>query len=500
MANPLVINQRFGPNWAFYNADCVSAFRGLPDNSLDFQVESLPFLALYIYSDSIADLGNTESEEQFYEGYRFALAEKYRTLKPGHRMAIHCKDTMRYMSSHGYAGLYDFPGHIIRLAREVGFLFERWITIWKDPVIEMQRTKTYGLLHKSFCERAEVTRQGCADYVLVFRKPEYEGQEEQQVKLPAVNERVIERCVQQWTNEGEDIDTPLKRDIRNRHDKRVGQVQYSFWSGYRYSQELVEQILKYTTPGRLTTIHCTAQMMTTVIERFESVDGWKFHSRVVLTDGSYLVTFRNWQGEFQNNVVKHHLRPPDVDYQKFEIVSHFQVVKNGEVEVIEEHKETWREPIIRGDEVHPDYVGTNPPIGWRDQNYYSILTWQRYASPVWFDLEGLPSTHPDCWMDIQQTNVLNAKGVKDDEAERHICPLQLDLIRRLILEYTKPGEIVADPYGGIGSTGYEAVKLGRKVIMSELKPEYWRTGCKNLMNANVESNQVELGYELERAA
>jgi len=488
---PLVINQRFGPNWAFYNADCVFAFRGLPDESVDFQVESLPFLSLYIYSDSIADLGNTESEEQFYEGYQFALAEKYRTLKPGRRMAIHCKDTMRYMSSHGYAGLYDFPGHIVRLCREVGFLFERWITIWKDPVIEMQRTKTYGLLHKSFCERAEVTRQGCTDYVLVFRKPAYQGDMEMVYGLLFPNERVIERCVQQWTNEGEIIQTPLKRDIRGRKHSAREELKYSFWSveNERRLDDIIYITQEKTIPGRLTTIHCTTQMMTTVVERFESVDGWKFHSRCALTDGSYLVTFRNWQGEFQNNVVKHRLQPPDVDYQKFEIVSHFQVIKNGEMEVIEEHKETWRESIIRGDEVHPDYVGTNPPIGWRDQNYYSILVWQRYASPVWFDLEGLPATHHDCWMDIVQTNVLNAKGVKEDEASKHICPLQLDLIRGLILEYTQPREIVADPYGGIGSTGYEAVKLGRRVIMSELKPEYWRTGCKNLINANIATLQ-----------
>jgi len=482
-----IINQRFGNNWASYNGDCVYVMRNLPDNSIDFIPYSPPFINLYIYTDSVADLGNTDSELQFMDGYKFHLEEMYRVLKSGKYMAIHCKDTMRYMSSHSYAGLFDFPGHIIRLCQEVGFTLARWVTIWKDPVIEMQRTKTYGLLHKSFRERAEVTRQGCADYILILGKDIGVPQQE----LPSINTQVIERCVQQWTNEGEYIHTPLSYGIRNRDEVMLlsRPVQYSFWSLPEYTTPFIHQVQSSTTPGRETTVHCTAQMMIDIVQRFENVLGWKFHSRCSLTDGSYLVTFRNWTGEFENNVVHHHIQPPDVDYQKFEIVERFTKQVDGELEVIEEHTETWREPILRGNEVHPDYVGTNPPIGWRDQGYYSILTWQRYASPVWFDLEGLPSNHPNCWMDIAQTNVLNAKGVKEDQASKHICPLQLDLIERLILEYTGIGEIVYSPYGGVGSEPYEAIKLGRKAIASELKPEYWRTQVNNLIEAEIATTQ-----------
>lgn len=487
----MIINQKFGNNWASYNGDCVYVMREISSNSIDMEIESLPFLSLYIYSDSIADLGNTGSEEEFYEGYRFALEEKFRILKPGRVTAIHCKDTMRYMSSHGYAGLYDFPGQIVRLARSVGFLFERWVTVWKDPVIEMQRTKTYGLLHKSFCERGEVTRQGCADFVLILRKPKDEDDRETEESLPPVNSRVIERCIHQWTNEGEIISTPLCRNIRNRVDTPFldKPIQYSFWTGKEYTPTFIHQLLSATTPGRLTTIHCTSQMMTTLIQDFESSNGWKFHSRVMLTDGSFLVTFRNWSEEFTTGVVKHNLKAPKVDYQKFEIVNQLTRSIDGEVEVIEEHRETWRQAITKGNEVHNDYVGTQPPIGWRDDNYYSILTWQRYASPVWFDLEGLPEFHKDAWIDIKQTNVLNAKGVKEDQASKHICPLQLDLIERLILEYTKEDEVVLTPYGGIGSEGYEAVKLGRRAIVMELKPEYWRTNIKNLTDVEIEITQ-----------
>lgn len=480
-----IINQKFGKSWASYNGDCVFVMRDLPDNSVQFIPYSPPFLALYIYSDSLADLGNTDSESQFFDGWVFHLQEQYRILESGRYIAIHCKDTMRYMSSHGYAGLYDFPGQIIRLTQSVGFTLARWITIWKDPVIEMQRTKTYGLLHKSFKERAEVTRQGCADYVLIFQK----NGEPIDEKLPPLNAGVIERCVHQWTNPGDLISTPLCRDIRDRIDTPFlnQPIQYSFWTGKEYDAPFISQLLNMTTPGRLTTIHCTAQMMIDIIQQFEG--GWKFHSRVALTDGSFLVTFRNWSEEFESGVVKHHIQPPDVDYQKFEIVERFSKHIDGDVEFIEEHRETWREPILRGNEVHPDYVGTQPPIGWRDQGYYSILTWQKYASPVWFDLDGLPPTHKNCWMDIVQTNVLNAKGVKDDQAEKHICPLQLDLIERLILEYTQKGEIVFTPYCGIGSEIYQAVRLGRKGIGAELNPSYWRTNCKNLADVEIAVTQ-----------
>lgn len=484
----MIINQRFGQNWASYNADCVFGMRELPQDNVDFILYSPPFLSLYIYSDSIADLGNTDSEGQFFEGYLFHLQEMFRVLKPGKRMAVHCKDTMRYMSSHDYAGLYDFPGQIIRLCESIGFNFERWITVWKDPVIEMQRTKTYGLLHKSFSERAEVTRQGCADYVLIFNKNGDELKDE----LTPVNSQVIERMVQQWTNENELICTPLGTDIRNRKDIQFlnQPVQYSFWNKREYDEAFVHQLLSVTTPGRLMSIHCTDKMMTDIIQKFEG--GWKFHSRLSLTDGSYIVTFRNWSESFESGVVKHNIKPPDVDYQTFEIVRHHKKVIDGDVEIVEESMETWRQAITRGNEKHPDYVGSGPPIGWRDERYYSILLWQRYASPVWFDLEGLPETHRNCWMDIQQTNVLNYRKAKSEEEEKHICPLQLDLIERLLIEYTGEGDVVLSPYGGIGSESYQAIRLNRKAISFELKAGYWQLGCKNLMTAEKENTQEKM--------
>lgn len=496
-----VINQEFGHNWAFYNGDCVIVMRGLPENSVDFNVHSPPFLALYIYSDSVADLGNSESEAQFFEGYQFAIREMYRVQRPGRYLAVHCKDTMRYMSSHGYAGLYDFPGEIIRVYEAEGFLFQRWITIFKDPVVEMQRTKTYGLLHKSFVERAEVTRQGCADYILIFQKPFSDSETFIETDhLPSFLPDIFERIRHLWSQEGEEVG--FNQPARH----------LSVWSNplRYYTPDFIEALSKQAEPGRLCVVHCKPllaagdkgglariDMMGEVIRLFEAQGNWRFHSRCALTDGSFLVAFRNWRGEFESGAIKHALKAPRVESWHVirRIAERIETVENGTVREIGREKESvveWREPTIKGTEIHPDYIGTQPPTNWHDDSYYSILVWQKYASPVWFDLAGLPPSHRDIWMDINQTNVLNARLVRREEDEKHICPLQLDLIERLIAEYTRPDEIVLSPYGGIGSEGYQAVKMNRRAVIAELKTAYWQYAVKTMKELEIELGQFDL--------
>lgn len=485
MLQAKVINQAFGQNWAAYHADCVVGMRGIPDNSVSFNVHSPPFINLYIYSDSIADLGNTESEEEFFKGYRFSIAEQYRVCQPGRFVAVHCKDTMRYMSSHSYAGLYDFPGEIIRNFEAEGFLFKRWITVWKDPVVEMQRTKTYGLLHKSFKERAEVTRQGCADFVLIFQKPYTQGRVDiVSESMPALPASVFERIRHQWSQDGEIV------------GMNCFAPHLSVWSkplSY-YKDEFIEELSRETQPGRLAVIHCQHlesiispdllackfDMMGELVKRFETQGNWKFHSRCALTDGTYLIVFRNWTPEFKKNyqelngVVSHNLKAP--------VIQRYQYQGN----------DTRLYSYDANRVTHTDYVGNQPPTNWHDDGYYSILVWQKYASPVWFDLDDLPESSPDCWMDIDQTDVLNARLVKEEEGEKHICPLQLGLIGRLIEENTEPDEIVMEPYLGIGSVIVKAVWMGRKGIGFELKGQYWDYACRYLREAELSSTQVDM--------
>ena len=298
-----------GTMWEMKLGDCVSRTKEIADNSIDFSVYSPPFSNLYIYSDSIADMGNSANDEEFFEHYKFLINEMLRVTQPGRLSAVHCKDLPLYHNRDGAAGLKDFPGMIIRAHEECGWTYHSRVTIWKDPVIEMQRTKNHGLLHKNFKVRSEVVRQGMADYMIIFRK---------------------------WDDvEGTESDEPVHQ---NRH------------------------------PG--------------------------------------------------------------------------------------------------------DYVGTEPPTGYDTDLGYSIKVWQKYASPVWWD--------------INQTNVLNKQQARDNADEKHICPLQLDVIERSVDLWTNPGDLVFSPFAGIGSEGYSSIKLGRRFVGIELKESYFNIAIKNLKAAEQE--------------
>jgi hypothetical protein len=104
----------------------------------------------------------------------------------------------------------------------------------------------------------------------------------------------------------------------------------------------------------------------------------------------------------------------------------------------------------------------------------SIDIWQRYASPV--------------WMDINPSNTLQKMSAREEKDERHICPLQLDVIHRALQLWTNPGDVVLSPFAGIGSEGYEAVKLGRRFIGAELKRSYWKQAVANLRIAAQQNN------------
>lgn len=115
------------------------------------------------------------------------------------------------------------------------------------------------------------------------------------------------------------------------------------------------------------------------------------------------------------------------------------------------------------------------PIGHKPSDF-PVDQWQKWASPV--------------WMDISQTNTLNVKMAKENKDEKHVCPLQLDLIERAVTMWSNPGDVVLSPFMGIGSEGYVSVKLRRKFIGVELKDAYWRQACKNI--ANVEDQAGSL--------
>jgi len=332
-----------GDGWDLYHADCVTKAREMADDSVGLSVFSPPFSNLYIYSDSIADMGNTEDDEEFMEQFRFLIRELHRITIPGRNCAVHCKDLPLYRGRDGAAGLRDFPGYIIRTFEEEGWTFHSRCTIWKDPVIEMQRTKNHGLLYKQLCVDSSASRQGMADYIITFRK---------------------------WNADAEFPD-PV------------------------------------TANG----------------ERFDRYVG---------------------------------MEPPDASIAAYDAGVAVPPMVAGR----------WPKfnPFQRGTEAY---------------RLWSISVWQRYASPV--------------WMDINQTDVLNKKLARDSDDERHICPLQLDVIERCIHLWSNDGDLVFSPFAGIGSEGYVALKCGRRFVGTELKKSYFDIAADNLAEANGENvTQISL--------
>jgi len=130
----------------------------------------------------------------------------------------------------------------------------------------------------------------------------------------------------------------------------------------------------------------------------------------------------------------------------------------------------------------PDYVLTFRKDGERNnpvQNTnLSVDLWQKYASPV--------------WMDIDYSDTLNKIEARDERDEKHICPLQLGTIHRLIHLYSNEGDIILSPFMGIGSEGYQAIKMNRKFIGIELKESYFEVALKNINNAVEETGQYSL--------
>lgn len=131
----------------------------------------------------------------------------------------------------------------------------------------------------------------------------------------------------------------------------------------------------------------------------------------------------------------------------------------------------------------PDYLvtmrkpGDNPEPVTHTNETFPVDAWQKYASPV--------------WMDINQSNTLQARSVREEKDERHICPLQLDVIKRAILLWSNPGDIVLTPFLGIGSEAYVALELKRRAIGIELKESYYNQAVKNCKSV-VECEQISL--------
>lgn len=295
-----VLDQRSGRNWVLYNGDSCEVLAGIPTDSIHYSITSIPFASLYTYSNSDRDLGNSRSYNEFEEHYQYLGREWYRVMMPGRLVSIHCMNLPAMKERDGFIVVKDFRGDVIRWMQACGFIFHSEVCIWKNPVVEMQRTKALGLLHKQIRKDSAMSRMGIPDYIVTFRKP-----------------------------------------------------------------------------------------------------------------------------------------------------------------------------------------GVNPePLQHTHENY-PVDHWQQVASPVWDEYPA------PVWWDINQSATLQRKSARSDKDEKHICPLQLPVIERCVELWSKPNEIVLDPFDGIGSTGYQAIKMGRRHVGVELKESYFLQAVRNLESAeSVEVSQA----------
>jgi len=150
--------------------DCVQLIQGVQDESVGFSIFSPPFAELYTYSSHLEDMGNSKDYNEFLTAFGFLVKELFRVTKQGRNVAVHCMDLPIQKGKEGFIGLRDFSGMILRAFEDAGFVYHSRVTIWKDPVVEMQRTKALGLLHKQIKKDSTMSRVGIPDYLLIFRK------------------------------------------------------------------------------------------------------------------------------------------------------------------------------------------------------------------------------------------------------------------------------------------------------------------------------------------
>lgn len=150
--------------------DCVELIKELKNESIGFSIFSPPFADLYTYSSHVEDMGNSKDYKEFFMQFKYLVNELYRVLKSGRNIAVHCMDLPIQKGKEGFIGLRDFSGMLLDVFSNAGFIYHSRVTIWKDPVIEMQRTKALGLLHKQIKKDSTMSRVGIPDYLMIFRK------------------------------------------------------------------------------------------------------------------------------------------------------------------------------------------------------------------------------------------------------------------------------------------------------------------------------------------
>lgn len=252
---------------------------------------------------------------------------------------------------------------------------------------------------------------------------------------------------------------------------------------YVHFEYIVKELHRVIMPGRLVSFHCMNLPTSKQNDGFIGIHDFR---------GELVRLFQSAGFIFHSEVCI--WKDPVIAQQRTKALGllHKQIVKDSSMsrQGIPDYLVTMRklganpEPISGGFKYYNgtdtlDIKGNN---GFDESsgrlNRGSISTWQRYASPI--------------WMDINPSNTLQKNSCRSEKDERHICPLQLDVIERALQLWTNEGDTVLTPFGGIGSEGYQSLKMNRKAILCELKQEYFEQIPKNMEMA-IKERQNSIG-------
>lgn len=216
-----------GDAWRLYMGDSCEVLRDFRADSVDLSVYSPPFASLYTYSSSLRDLGNSSSNDQFFEHYRFIIDEMLRVTKPGRISAVHTADIAKTKASFGYMGLYDFPGDVIRAHCDAGWIFYGRCLIDKNPQAPAIRTKSHALMFVTKNRDSSATRPAIGDQLLLFRKP---GVNDVPIKTDVSNDEWIEWAHPMWVGVSDEESATMM--------EREGIVPAPVWYGVRETYTL----------------------------------------------------------------------------------------------------------------------------------------------------------------------------------------------------------------------------------------------------------------------
>lgn len=260
-------------------------------------------------------------------------------------------------------------------------------------------------------------------------------------------------------------------------DEMIGQYEF-----------LQRQMLRVTMPGRNNLMHITQGVAQKgrdgyiglkdfrgkIIEMMTAV-GWDYYGEITIDKNPQVKATRTKDhglmfGTLISDAAKLHMAMPDIVLQFRKPGNNPEPIKAGAANRKYKDATGW----ITGDE------------------------WINWARPVWYSQDYMPGTWrpgftgESCPGGIKETDVLNVRQARETNDERHLCPLQIGVIERIVKLWSNPGDVVFSPFAGIGSEGYVSLQLGRKFVGAELKESYWRNACRNLDSAVAESSQATL--------